>query len=231
MKNDNSFFNKGYYESYLHAPALRQRIRRSFSPKTKVLFKTLRNLPVDAKVLDVGAGVGGLLQLMEWERNDLDTYGLDIGKPPTFLSKGEFLRGTVEYLPFEDETFDLVTCTHVLEHLHKPDIAVRELRRVCKKGGVVYIETPSQRSTLLPFGFSFWDYPTHIRPYTSVSLGRMLDAEGFSVLKSGTKTSIAGIVLGFPYFLASPFLRDPQASMIFPTYAFGLFVYSIGKKN
>lgn len=46
----------------------------------------------------------------------------------------------VEHMPFEDNAFDFVYCSHVLEHAGDPDRACRELMRIAKKG---YIETPS----------------------------------------------------------------------------------------
>ena len=51
------------------------------------------------------------------------------------------LRGSVEALPVEDASFDLVLCTQVLEHCDDPAQAVRELRRVTAPGGRVLAST------------------------------------------------------------------------------------------
>jgi len=54
-------------------------------------------------------------------------------------------RPTVEadgqYLPFSDNAFDYVICSHVLEHVEDPHLLIAELMRVAKRG---YIETPSE---------------------------------------------------------------------------------------
>jgi SAM-dependent methyltransferase len=42
----------------------------------------------------------------------------------------------------EDETFDLIICTEVLEHVNNPFFVVNELRRILKTGGVVAVSTP-----------------------------------------------------------------------------------------
>ena len=46
-------------------------------------------------------------------------------------------------LPFTDECFDLILCSHVLEHVHDDRSAMRELYRVLAPGGIVVFETPN----------------------------------------------------------------------------------------
>ena len=59
-----------------------------------------------------------------------------------------FVRADVRYLPFKSRCFDLVYCSHMLEHLEKPLEALRELKRVSRKKVAV----------ILPFAlFSVFD--------------------------------------------------------------------------
>lgn len=44
--------------------------------------------------------------------------------------------------PFEDSSFDLIETDHVLEHVEKPFDAIRELHRICSKGGIIHIKVP-----------------------------------------------------------------------------------------
>jgi len=222
-------FNKQYYPS-CELNFLRRIGRRFFSPKVPALFKVVRNLPAQSKVLDVGAGTGGLLQLMEQTNTSFKTYGLDIGTPPEFASNGMFLRGNIVNLPFQENSFDLVVCSHVIEHLSDPFQAVAELKRVCMPEGYVYLETPSHRSIIMPIGFNFWDDPTHVRPYTRISLRKLLEIHSIRVIRDGLKHSLMGIILGFPYLFIGRLLGDPMARVIFPLYAFGLTVYALGQK-
>lgn len=222
-------FNKQYYPS-CELNILRRIGRRFFTPKVPALFKVVRNLPAQSKVVDVGAGTGGLLQLMEKANASLKTYALDIGRPPEFISNGMFLRGNIMNLPFQDNSFDLVVCSHVIEHLTDPFPAVAELKRICKLEGYIYLETPSHRSSIMPIGFNFWDDPTHVRPYTRISLSKLFEIYGIQVIKDGLKHSLMGIILGFPYLFVGRLLGDPMARVIFPLYAFGLTVYALGQK-
>ena len=48
----------------------------------------------------------------------------------------------IQALPFADGEFDLVLCSHVLEHIHDDRLAMREMHRVCSPGGTVLIMVP-----------------------------------------------------------------------------------------
>lgn len=75
----------------------------------------------------------------------------------------------------------LVVASHVLEHVLHPIRLVGELVRITRPGGLLYVETPSEKMALSPrdpdvegHGFeSFWDDPTHIRPYPPAALYRL----------------------------------------------------------
>ena len=53
------------------------------------------------------------------------------------------LIADAHFLPFKDESFSQVVCTEVLEHLESPIQALREIKRVLKKKGVVFITVPN----------------------------------------------------------------------------------------
>jgi len=48
----------------------------------------------------------------------------------------------IHELPYEDESFDLVFCNHVLEHTLSPAIVISEMRRVLKGEGIMIIGVP-----------------------------------------------------------------------------------------
>ncbi|MBD3298455.1 MAG: methyltransferase domain-containing protein [candidate division Zixibacteria bacterium] len=62
---------------------------------------------------------------------------------------GTAVRGTLEHLPFRNETFDLVGCRYVAEHLSDPETVWRELHRVMQPGGRVLIQTVNAQSLLI----------------------------------------------------------------------------------
>lgn len=51
-------------------------------------------------------------------------------------------RGDITALPFFDESFDLILCYHVLEHVSEDRLAIAELRRVIRPGGLAIVQVP-----------------------------------------------------------------------------------------
>jgi SAM-dependent methyltransferase len=52
------------------------------------------------------------------------------------------VQADLEALPFDDQSFDIVMCNHVLEHVPDDRAALRELRRVIRPGGSAILQTP-----------------------------------------------------------------------------------------
>jgi ubiquinone/menaquinone biosynthesis C-methylase UbiE len=103
----------------------------------------LSMLDKDAKsLLDVGCGRGFWLNYLT-ERTSLETTGCDLYDNVSTLKKSGYAKGSIYKLPFEDNAFDIVTCTHTIEHLREVPGAVSELKRVAKKQ--LIIVTPCQR--------------------------------------------------------------------------------------
>lgn len=85
------------------------------------------------RVLDVGCGVKPYYPFFE----SAATYvGVDVKE-----NESADLVGSVDALPVEDASFDVVLCTQVLEHVDDPAAAVRELHRVTAPGGRVLAST------------------------------------------------------------------------------------------
>jgi SAM-dependent methyltransferase len=96
----------------------------------KPLVDWLRSEQTDARVLDVGCGDRPYRELFP------NTIGFDVpGNPHADL------HGSLESIPVDDASFDVVLCLQVLEHVPDPGAAVRELRRVVRPGGRVLAST------------------------------------------------------------------------------------------
>ncbi len=104
----------------------------------------------DSRVLDLGCGRGGVVELF-WRDVKL-AAGLDPDQPSLaeFRAPGmPILRGVGERLPFTGESFDLIVCLWVLEHLKDPQTVLGEVRRVLRPGGHFVFLTPNLRNPLL----------------------------------------------------------------------------------
>jgi 2-polyprenyl-3-methyl-5-hydroxy-6-metoxy-1,4-benzoquinol methylase len=61
----------------------------------------------------------------------------------------QFEAGSAEHLGFPDESFDIVLCSDVVEHLENPETCFAEIRRVLKSGGTAIITTPNPSSMMI----------------------------------------------------------------------------------
>lgn len=78
------------------------------------------------------------------------------------LEKGfEAVNANITQIPYSDDTFDIVHCSHVIEHLGYPDVvhALDELIRITKKNGIIIIRSP------LLINHRFYNDIDHVRPY------------------------------------------------------------------
>ena len=113
--------------------------------------------------LDIGCG-DKFLQL-PIEEHGITYIGVDIDQCNFESDK----------LKFSDKTIDIAVMYSVIEHLKNPDNLLTEIQRILKPDGFLIIETPNwDYSSKI-----FYDDYTHVRPYSSKSLLRLLNDYGF----------------------------------------------------
>lgn len=104
-------------------------------------------LPPNPKILDIGCGKGYFLFDFLKVRPDADLYGIDLSEYAINNSKPEIrdrlLIGNANSLPWEDNSFDLVTSFTTLHNLHAYDLelALREMERVGKNHKYLCVES------------------------------------------------------------------------------------------
>lgn len=125
------------------------------------------NLTAGIRCLDVGCGIGESTRLLASRSGSSgEVIGLDIDptlieaakSTPTAGARLTFRQGDARQLPFEDACFDLVLGRCLLQHLPNPEVALSEMLRVCRRGGVVAVQEPD-----LSKQYCFPDNPTIMR--------------------------------------------------------------------
>lgn len=112
----------------------------------RVIRKRIRS----GKLCDIGCAEGALLK---WaEKRGYETYGVDISdfaiRETSYrkLSQTQLSVAAINFLPFVDNYFDIITCFDVLEHLENPVIGLREISRCLRRQGLFVMSTPNINS-------------------------------------------------------------------------------------
>lgn len=105
------------------------------------------------RVLVVGAGTGAesiVLHQRGAEVHGIEPYDkamaiLNLKAELYGLPPARFQQAVAEHIPHPDETFDFIYCYTVIEHVQDVEATIDEMLRVCKTGGLVFIQTPDYR--------------------------------------------------------------------------------------
>jgi SAM-dependent methyltransferase len=147
----------------------------------------IRHLPASSwgqggRILDVGCGDGNgvaFLTSLGWRATGVEIDPLAVGAA---RAQGlDVVAGDIRSAGFEDESFDAVTSSHVLEHVHDPRAFLADSRRVLRTGGVLVITTPNARSELLGRHGRNWrglEPPRHLILFNAENLARLASEVG-----------------------------------------------------
>lgn len=80
-----------------------------------------------------------------------------------------------KHLPFDDESFDSLFCSEVVEHVFEPDMILPEIRRVLRPGAKALIT--------VPFAWNEHEMPFDYARYTSTGIQHLLEKNGFNVIE------------------------------------------------
>lgn len=182
------FYEGGYFGVGEQGRRYTQRRKRRVQKSRNQILDLLNHAP-PAPLLDIGCSMGYTLEAAR-----------SLGLTPTGSDISEFAigecralgfraeRGELGRLPFADGEFGLVTMKHVLEHTPAPRAALREVRRILKPGGGLFIAIPHGgygKSVRRPQESQFYRPERHGREhfvyYTPATLTKLLQSEGFRV--------------------------------------------------
>ena len=113
---------------------------------------SLLNIKEDMSILDIGCGTGWALgQAANLIDNKGSFYGVDLSAKmiekakENFKTKENFhfIKANAESIPLDDNLFDFIICTNSFHHYFNPDKALKEMYRLLKIGGKVYILDPT----------------------------------------------------------------------------------------
>ncbi|MDR0403140.1 MAG: class I SAM-dependent methyltransferase [Treponema sp.] len=145
-------------------------------------------------ILDIGCATGALLASLE--QRGWIVHGLEISQ-----AQAEYCRRRgldVSALPLEEtrfppERFDIVTASHLIEHINDPGAFVREVSRILKKGGRFYVTTPNIDGFQARLFGGRWRSAIfdHLYLFSRKTLRALLEQSGFDIERCSTWGGLA----------------------------------------
>jgi 2-polyprenyl-3-methyl-5-hydroxy-6-metoxy-1,4-benzoquinol methylase len=196
-----TYYPTGYWWSEPQVPQeritfLRKRLesiyrRQVLRDHVHFVMRTLRSLKLGERpiwVLDIGCSGGTFLH--ELSRRGVAVKGLDFSEEAVRHAREVYgldcAVGEVEQSPWPDQTFSVVTCFHVLEHLRHPRAFLRSVHRALAPGGRLVLQVPNIRSLQFRIFGARWyalDPPRHLLNFSDRAVIRTLEESGFEIIR------------------------------------------------
>src|SRR5690554_555171 len=154
----------------------------TLSQKEKLISSYVKN---KGNLLDIGAGTGDFLayaKSKKWE-----VVGIEPSQKAKELAQKKgvsFVDNTEE---LSDNSFDVITMFHVLEHVEDLDKQLSELKRISKPNGIIIVAVPNYKSYDAEYYKEFWaayDVPRHIWHFSKTSIKKLFAKQGIQLIKT-----------------------------------------------
>ncbi len=165
--------------------------------EAKRILSWCGRLPDNARIIDIGCGDGFHLRLLkEYGNKNWKLEGLDIDQRAAKMAEKTGINvhlGSIGEIDLPTDHYDLAIMVQTIEHVARPDEALRSVRDILKPGGTLIIVTDNTGS--LDFSIfmdSHWGgyhFPRHWNLFNRVSLTKLAEKTGFEVARMTTQVS------------------------------------------
>lgn len=160
---------------------------QTFHKNFKNIIKLLKITPSrDFRILDVGCAGGAFPKVA----SDLG-FGVVGVEPSRWMCnlsqekyKLDIRQGTLEEQNFKKESFDMVSLWDVIEHLTRPDLALKEIKHILKPEGYLIVNYPDIDSFFSKILRRNWPFllSVHLYYYNRITMRRQLETKGFEII-------------------------------------------------
>ncbi len=189
------------YDQLAHIYDLRW---RNYIINTLTFLNNWEQIEPQARILDVACGTGEFEKFLLKKNPKQKIVGVDISekmldlarKKHDAFSNVKFQQASVHSLPFDSHSFDVVVCANSFHFFDKPEVALREMKRVLKSDGKLIIIDWNKDyfvCRICDWLLKLFD-PTHQQCYTQAELHQLLISAEFKI-HSATKFRL-GIIWG-----------------------------------
>ncbi|MBF7092781.1 class I SAM-dependent methyltransferase [Flavobacterium sp. ALJ2] len=181
-----------YYESedYIsHTDNKRSLFEKAYHIVKNIALKNKLNLinsenPQKGRILDIGAGTGDFL--FTAKDNGWDTVGVE----PSDRAKSIAIKKGISFVEkiseLENNSFDVITMWHVLEHVPNLELQIQELKRLLKPTGTLIVAVPNFKSFDANHYKTFWaayDVPIHFWHFSKKAIQLLFEKVDMSLEK------------------------------------------------
>ena len=150
--------------------------------------KFIKSIKRSGHLLDIGCGYGYFLDA--GRRKGYTVHGLDVSEwAAQYAVEKLYLSvtiGKIGDIDLPPSSFDIITMWHSLEHIPNPHLALQKAKSWLKKDGVLVIDVPNYNGTDARYkwvDWVGWQLPYHYWHFTFKSLKKLLDQNGFTIIK------------------------------------------------
>ena len=181
-----------YYESvdYIsHTDSKRSLFEKCYHFIKSIALKNKLNLvnslqPAKGSILDIGAGTGDFLSVVK--ENGWNTIGVEPSDKEKAIAKSKGVVFVEQTSELENNSFDIITMWHVLEHVPNLDNQLKELKRLLKPNGNLIIAVPNFKSFDAKHYGNFWaayDVPIHFWHFSKTAIKRLFAKEDMELVQ------------------------------------------------
>ncbi|MEK6715226.1 MAG: methyltransferase domain-containing protein [Candidatus Omnitrophota bacterium] len=160
-------------------------------------LKLIHRYKPKGNFLDVGTNMGFFLRNAK-KMGYWDIYGVEPSPSLSEMARKYFglnvKTAFLENAGFENDFFDVVTMTDVFEHITDPRKILKEIHRILRKDGILFIKVPNGLFNLFKFhaakalkglkNYNIFDSYEHVVHYSDMTLRLMLERSGFKLIRN-----------------------------------------------
>ncbi len=181
-----------YYESedYIsHTDGKRSLFEKAYHFIKNIALKNKLSLINDlnkskGNLLDIGAGTGDFLLFAK--DDSWKAVGIEPSEKARNIAKAKGVDLKSNLSGFENNSFDIITMWHVLEHVPNLEEQIKELKRLLKPNGSILIAVPNFKSYDANYYKEFWaayDVPRHLWHFSKTAIKKLFAKEELELVK------------------------------------------------
>jgi len=155
---------------------------KSIALKNKVTL--INSLSSKGKLLDIGAGTGDFL--VTAKNSGWQIIGMEPNEKAKAIAEKKGVEFVNDFKELPNQSFDVITMWHVLEHVPNLDEYLAELKRLIKPNGTIIIAVPNFKSFDASYYGKYWaayDVPRHLWHFSKTSIQKLFEKQNMNVAK------------------------------------------------